>query len=204
MYFKNVMYVWKWSCVVFVMHACTFYSLSHALAVMTMSMFRAWSSSTHVARYFTHLLHIGLLGLFPSNASLYAVCLVFDVLAAPLPCRSQCCMSSRSKANATNSCQSKGFSLLGFSWLPTSRQISTNSAFEYIAICRIWFTFRRHEMIWLRRQETSSLHQVRDIASKTCTHAFQKQQKLNFIRKLPFKVQQPIRRELVDRRKCVK
>ena len=106
-------------------------------------------------------------------------------------------------SNATNSNQSKGFSLFGFSWLPTSRQISTNSAFEYTAICRIWFTFRRHETIWLRRQATSSLQQVRDIASKTCTHAFQKQQNLIFIRKLPFKVHQPIAREFVDRRKCV-
>ena len=31
-----------------VTHSCTFYSLFHALAVMTM--FRAWSPSTHVAR----------------------------------------------------------------------------------------------------------------------------------------------------------
>ena len=85
----------------FVTHACTFYSLFHALAVMTM--FRAWSPSTHVARYFTHLLHIGLLGLFPSTASLDAVCSVFHVLAAPLPSQSYCFMFSKSGANATNS-----------------------------------------------------------------------------------------------------
>ena len=87
--------------VCFVTHACTFYSLFHALAVMTM--FRAWSPSTHVARYFTHLLHIGLLGLFPSTASLDAVCSVFHVLAALLPSESYCLMCSKSEANATNS-----------------------------------------------------------------------------------------------------
>ena len=85
----------------FVTHACTFYSLSHAFAVMTM--FRAWSSSTHVARYFTHLLHIGLLGLFPSTASLDAVCSVFHVLAAPLPSQSYCFMFQKNGANATTS-----------------------------------------------------------------------------------------------------
>ena len=86
---------------VFFTHACTFYSLCHVLAIMTM--FRAWSPSTHVARYFTHLLHIGLLGLFPSTASLDAVCSVFHVLAAPLPSQSYCFMCSKSEANATNS-----------------------------------------------------------------------------------------------------
>ena len=84
-----------------VTHACTFYSLFHALAVMTK--FRAWSPSTHVARYFTDLLHIGLLGLFPSTASLDAACSVFHVLAALLPSESYCLMCSKSEANATNS-----------------------------------------------------------------------------------------------------
>ena len=57
--------------------------------------------------------------------------------------------------NATNSDQSKGFSLFGFSWLLTSHQISTTGAFEYTAICRVCFTFRTHETIWLRRQRCS-------------------------------------------------
>ena len=58
---------------------------------------------SHVACYFTHLLHIGLLGLFPSTASLDAVCSVFHVLAAALPSESYCFMCSKSEANATNS-----------------------------------------------------------------------------------------------------
>ena len=119
----------------FVTHACTFYSLFHALAVMTM--FRAWSPSTHVARYFTHLLHIGLLGLFPSTASLDAVCSVFHVLAARLPSQSYCFMCSKSEANATNSSE---FELACGGDVARCRQPRKNKrckTFTLIAICRI-------------------------------------------------------------------
>ena len=58
---------------------------------------------SHVACYFTHLLHIGLLGLFPSTASLDAFCSVFHVLAALLPSDTYCLMSSESEANAAAS-----------------------------------------------------------------------------------------------------
>ena len=121
----------------FVTHACTFYSLSHALAVLVMPMFRAWSPSTHVARYFTHLLHIGLLGLFPSTASLDAVCSVFHVLAAPLPSQSYCFMCSKSEANATNS---GVFERAGGGDLARCRQprkAKQRKTFTLIAICRI-------------------------------------------------------------------
>ena len=58
-------------------------------------------------------------------------------------------------SNATNSNQSKGFAPFVFSWLTTSRKISTTSEFEFTAICRVRFTFRTHETIWLRRQSCS-------------------------------------------------
>ena len=114
---------------------CTFYSLSHVLAVMMM--LRAWSSSTHVARYFTHLLYIGLLGLFPSTASLDAVCSVFHVLAAALPSESYCFMCSKSEANATNSSE---FERAGGGDLARCRQTRKNKrrkTFTLIVICRI-------------------------------------------------------------------
>ena len=41
------------------------------------------------------------------------------------------------------------------SWLTTSRKIPTTSEFEFTAICRVRFTFRTHETIWLRRQTCS-------------------------------------------------
>ena len=103
-----------------------------------MTMFRAWSPSTHVARYFTHLLHIGLLGLFPSTASLDAVCSVFHVLAAPLPSQSYCFMCSKSEANATNS---SVFERAGGGDLARCRQprkAKQWKTFTLIAICRIW------------------------------------------------------------------
>ena len=108
-----------------------------------MTMFRAWSSSTHVARYFTHLLHIGLLGLFPSTASLDAVCLVLHILAAPLPSQSYCFMCSKSEANATNS---GVFERAGGGDLARCRQprkAKQRNTFTLIAICRIWTTPRR-------------------------------------------------------------
>ena len=58
-------------------------------------------------------------------------------------------------SNATNSNQSKGFAPFVFSWLTTSCNISTTSEFEFTAICRVRFTFRTHETIWLRRQTCS-------------------------------------------------
>ena len=107
-----------------------------------MTMFRAWSPSTHVARYFTHLLHIGLLGLFPSTASLDAVCSVFHVLAALLPSESYCLMCSKSEANATNSNE---FELACGGDLARCRQPRKKQrckTFTLIAICRIWTASR--------------------------------------------------------------
>ena len=107
-----------------------------------MRMFLAWSSKTHDARYFTHLLHIGLLGLFPSTASLDAVCSVFHVLAASLPSQSYCFMCSKSEANATNSSEFELACGGDFARCRQPRKKQRCETFTLIAICRIWTTSR--------------------------------------------------------------
>ena len=92
-------------------------------------------------------------------------------------------------SNATNSNQSKGFAPFVFSWLTTSCNISTTSEFEFTAMCRVRFTFRTHETIWLRRRTCSEYVKYR--TNGVQRRGWREQadtKKIIFIRKFTFKL----------------
>ena len=95
-------------------------------------------------------------------------------------------------SNAANSNQSKRFAPFVFSWLTASRKISTASEIEFTAICRVCFTFRTHETIWLRRQKCSEYVKYRTNGVQLRGWREQADNKnLIFICKFTFKLHQP-------------